>query len=188
MLSHLLVLPTWPKHGNPNNIKQQVVVGSLKGLHIWGVDLTLLHQQFFDDIMLFCQASVSESKVILDILKCFMDASGTLINNDKSNVLFFNIAPQSQRFLARTLGFSIGTMPTKYLGMTPSINSLHVSRWKNLITKIQNHFQNWSFRALNAPSHVFLLKYVLQSTPIYQLSEMATQKSSRTEHYKEKTL
>ena len=96
--------------------------------------------------MLFCQATLFQCKAILDILKLFMDALGTQINKSKSNVLFFNTTPQSKRFLTRTLGFSMGTLPSKYLGMLLSENSLKSSGWKALITIIQKQMLNWSFR------------------------------------------
>ena len=81
-------------------IKSKLQEGQLKGLNLWGPDLTLSHQQFVDDILLFFQAMLREAKAILSVLKDFMATSGTLINNDKSNVYFFKSNEVSQRFLA----------------------------------------------------------------------------------------
>ena len=35
-------------------IKAHLVEGQLKGLKLWGTDVSLPHQQFVDDILLFC--------------------------------------------------------------------------------------------------------------------------------------
>ena len=68
------------------HIKNRINGGELKVLKIFGGGLNLCHQQFVYDIMMFCQATLKESKAILSILKEFMEAFGTLINNDKSNM------------------------------------------------------------------------------------------------------
>ena len=60
------------------HIKSKIQTGQLKGLNLCGAGLKLSHQQFADDFMLFCQATLKESKEILSILKDFMEASGTL--------------------------------------------------------------------------------------------------------------
>ena len=120
---------------------------------------------------------MGETKTILQILDLFMDASGTLVNTDKSNVYFFNVNNATQAFLARTLGFNIGTFPMKYLGVPLSITPLRIADWKDLITKMEKKLHNWAFRVLNAPGRLILLKYVLQSIPIYQLSGRTISKS-----------
>ena len=78
-----------------------------------------------------------------------MEASGTLINNEKSNVYFFNINNDTQRFLARTLGFKIGTFPMKYLGFPMNHSFLKVAGWVYLLNSLHKCLQNWAFRALN---------------------------------------
>ena len=126
-------------------IKQKVLAGEVKGLNLWGPHLTLSHQQFVDDIMLFFQATLRECKAILDILNTFMQPSGMMVNKGKSNVFFLNTAPQSQRFLTRILGFTLGAFPSKYLGMPFSENVVRTSCWKALLTRIQKHMLNWPF-------------------------------------------
>ena len=101
-----------------------------------------------------------------------------MINKGKSNVFFFNTASQSKRFLTRTLGFTLGVFPSKYLGMPFSENVVRSSSWKALLNRIQKLMLNWSFRALNLPSRVILLRAVLQALPIYQLSGMACPKKT----------
>ena len=61
------------------------------------------------------QASLKESRIIIEILTDFTSASGTKIKKDKSDILFFNTSAPSQAFLARIMGLIIGNFLTKYL-------------------------------------------------------------------------
>ena len=106
-----------------------------------------------------------------------MEASGTLVNTDKSNVYFFNTNEPTETFLARTLGFKIGAFPMKYLGVPLNTSSLRIVDWKDLITRLGQNLQNWAFRVLNAPGRLIMLKSVLQSLPVYQLSGRAAPKN-----------
>jgi len=84
-------------------IKAHLAERKLQGLKLWGPQLPLTHQQFVDDILLFGMATLQECKAIINILDIFKAASGTEINNDKSNVYFFNCNVHIQNFLTRTL-------------------------------------------------------------------------------------
>lgn len=64
--------------------------GQLKGLSLFGKDLPLIYQQFADDICLFCLPIFRETKGIQKILKTFAEASGTVINWEKTRIFFFN--------------------------------------------------------------------------------------------------
>lgn len=93
-------------------IKAIVNSGKLKGLRLWGEELTITHQQFLDDVMMYSQSNLKEVKKLLEILEEFTKASGTKINKDKIEIIFFNTLMNSQAFLARTMGFRIGKFPT----------------------------------------------------------------------------
>ena len=126
--------------------------------------------------MMFCQATLREARYLLAIVQDFMNASGTQINKDKSDIFLFNTATQSQAFLEIIMGFRIGTLPSKYLGIPLSLNPLGVEKWNVLLDWIQGRLQNWTIRALNMANRVTLLKAVLQSIPIYQLLGLETPK------------
>lgn len=77
----------------------------IKGLKPWGNNLPITHQQFVDDIMLFCALSLREVKRVKQILDLFMEASGTEINKDKSCTFLFNTLEAVKAHLTRILGF-----------------------------------------------------------------------------------
>lgn len=111
--------------------------------------------------MLFYHVSLREARKIKEILQDFMMALGTLINNEKSNILFFNTTRSIQYFLAHMLGFGIGTLRMKYLGVPLAYNYLNTSYWQDLLVKIQSKHGGWAFCALNVVGRTVLLKVVL---------------------------
>ena len=65
----------------------------------------------------------------------------------------------------------------KYLGMTLNTAPVRIANWKDLIIKVEKRIHNWAFRVLNALGRIIMLKSVLQSLPLYQLSGRACPKS-----------
>ena len=55
-------------------IKARVSSGKLKGLRLWGEELTITHQQFVDDVMMYSQANPKEAKKLVEILEKFTKA------------------------------------------------------------------------------------------------------------------
>jgi len=126
--------------------------------------------------MLFGYPSVHEAASFKSILKVFSDASGTSINKAKSQIFFFHTSPIIQRVVAHILGFSIASLPSKYLG-TPLIDSAikHAS-WRKLLEKLETRLSLWTYRALNMASRLTLIKAVLQAMPLYLFSILAAPK------------
>lgn len=103
-------------------------MGYLKGFFPCGEELSITHQFFlFYDILLFLQASLHEARFLKSILSNFMNAYGTLINGEKSNVFFFNTNPMVQGHLVCFLEFHISNISVKYLGFPLVSNSLRIN-------------------------------------------------------------
>ena len=66
-----------------------------------------------------------------------------------------------KRNIYRILGFSEGTLPSKYLG-APLLDSLlkYVS-WRDLLDRLNLRLSSWTYRSLNLPSRLTLLKSIL---------------------------
>lgn len=74
------------------------------------------HQQFVDENMLFGHPSVQEARQFKTLVSDFSKASGANVNQFKSQIFFFNTPVPSQNAIARILGFTIASLPYKYLG------------------------------------------------------------------------
>lgn len=111
--------------------------------------------------MLYGQATLKEAQKIVKTLSEFNQVAGTKINKEKTKVFFFNTSLAIQIFLACTTGFKIGTLLKKYLGIMLNEHQFRTVNWEPLIKKIRNRMENWTFRSLNAPNQLILLKAIL---------------------------
>eukprot|EP00253_Pinus_taeda_P011612 PITA_11612 len=126
--------------------------------------------------MLFGHSSVQEARTLNAVLDNFSKASGALINKVKSQIFFFNTPPTSQRAIARILGFSVASLPSKYLGAPLIASAIKHSSWTNLLEKLEAKLFLWTHRALNMACRIVLIKAVLQSMSLYLFSIMAAPK------------
>lgn len=95
-------------------IKAAMEYRSLQGIKLSQEAPLITHQQFVDDNTLYGKPTLKQAKQFGSILEEFQQASGTLINGDKSNNFFFNTHPRVQKHLARTLGKSFCKKRTNY--------------------------------------------------------------------------
>eukprot|EP00253_Pinus_taeda_P007377 PITA_07377 len=98
-------------------IAKRKAEGSIKGLQPIRSLPATTHQQFVDDTMLHGTPTVKEAVAYRGILDLFSQASGMEINFSKSTIFFFNTHPVVQAHLSQLLGFRIGSLPLKYLGV-----------------------------------------------------------------------
>ena len=69
-------------------LQKAVLEGNIQGVSICRRAPRISHLLFTDDSLLFCQATYKETKVVLEILKLYVEASSQCINMDKSSVFF----------------------------------------------------------------------------------------------------
>jgi hypothetical protein len=150
-------------------IKAEVALGNWKGLSLHGEKSPATHQQFVDDTMLMATPTLKESLTIMQVFHDFSEASGMHVNEERSNIFFFNTPQLIQCHLIGFLGFQLSKLPLKYLGVPLTKNSLKKKVWEDLLENITKKLGNWSFRPLNIASRIILIKSVLQAMPIYCL-------------------
>ena len=113
--------------------------GKVKGIKI-SKDLSLTHLLFVDDVILFGMGTIEEwisLKVLLDI---FCEASGMLINSEKSCFLCNNLDDGLLTRITHTLPYKTQSMTTgfKYLGYFIKPSGYLVKDWLWLIKKFEN--------------------------------------------------
>jgi hypothetical protein len=84
-------------------LKATVLEGSLTGLPLHNLHPVPSHSQFVDDTLLMNTPMVREATKLNSILSDFSDASGMLLNLDKSKLYFFNTPSLVQAHLSRLL-------------------------------------------------------------------------------------
>jgi hypothetical protein len=154
-------------------LKAAVLEGSLDGLPLHNLHPAPSHSQFVDDTLLLNTPSVREATKLNSILSDFSDASGMLLNLDKSKLFFFNTPVTVQAHLSGLLGIARSTLPSTYLGIPLTGDSTKSISWDSLLLSISNRLNNWTFRPLNIAARLVLLKSVLQALPTYLFTALA---------------
>eukprot|EP00253_Pinus_taeda_P019814 PITA_19814 len=147
----------------------------LKGINLHNAP-TVSHQQFVDDNMIFGHSSIQEARSLNSLLNNFSVSSRACINIIKSQIFFFNTHPSTQRAIARILGFSIASLPSKYLGAPLLESAQKHSSWTSLLERLEARLSLWTYRSLNMASRLVLIKAILQSMPLYLFSTLAAPK------------
>jgi hypothetical protein len=148
-------------------IKVSIQNGSLQGLPLHKLQLTASHSQIVDDTLLMNTPTAQEAIKLSFILSDFSEASGTTFNMAKSQLFIFNTPVEIQHQLSQILNTPVCTLPSRYMGIPLSDSATRNISWDSLLLSITNHLSKWTFRSLNLPTRIILLKSFLQAIPSY---------------------
>jgi len=105
--------------------------------------------------------SLREAQVFKNVLDRFMIALGAAINQEKSQLFFFNTPMLIQNQISRLLGFPRSSFPYKYRGDLLVDKPLEHANWEDLLAKLEACLAFWNHRALNLAGHLIPVKSVL---------------------------
>ncbi|GJZ90557.1 RNA-directed DNA polymerase, eukaryota [Tanacetum coccineum] len=143
--------------------------GIFTGLKI-GTSFSISHLFYADDAVFIGEWSNANLSGITKILHCFSLLSGLNINLKKSHLLGVGIANEVILAAAENLGCATMKTPFKYLGVMVGGNCVKVQAWEDTISKVKARLSNWKLKALSIGGRFTLLRSVLGSTPIYNMS------------------
>ncbi|XP_042974636.1 uncharacterized protein LOC122306268 [Carya illinoinensis] len=123
---------------------------------------------FANDNLLFCQALPKELTKVIGILDLYEQASGQMLNEEKSSVFFNkNTLKEEQELILQLAGIkSTGTFE-KYLGLPAVLGRAKIAAFHSLIDRTWSWVVNWKTNHLSAAGKEILLKAGFQ---IVQLS------------------
>lgn len=132
---------------------------------------TLSHLLFADDVLLFLKAEVSECQKVLDILSTYCEASGQMINFDKSSVQFSsNVSPTLCSSICAMSGLKVSHPSAKYLGLPSFWGRSKAEAYEFLIEKVVSKLQGWKMKLLSQAARETLIKAVVQAIPSYAMA------------------
>nr|GEV98791.1 reverse transcriptase domain-containing protein [Tanacetum cinerariifolium] len=132
--------------------------------------ITLSHLFYADDAVFIGEWSHSNLKGIMNILRCFSLLSGMSINIQKSHLLGVGIPDNCVAEATKSIGCSIMKAPFKYLGILVGDNMSSIKAWDETISKMKKRLSRWKLNTLSVGGCLTLLKSMLGSTPIYNMS------------------
>lgn len=133
------------------------------GFHPQTEDLQLTHLAFADDLMIFSDGTVNSIKCIADTLEDFALWSGLRMNKSKTELYVAGLNNDETADIAR-LGFNIGSLPIRYLGLPLMHRKLRISDYRPLLDKISANFNCWSAKALSYAGRRQLISSVIYGT------------------------
>ena len=133
-------------------------------------EVKLTHVCFADDIFLFSSGTSSSVQVIMDELNKFERYSGLQVNKQKSVVFLSGVNGEVRNDILNITGFSMGSLPLKYLGVPLISTRLSHCDCQPLIDKLLARIQAWTSRSLSFAGRLQLLNSVLYNIQMYWCS------------------
>ncbi|GJU32731.1 RNA-directed DNA polymerase, eukaryota [Tanacetum coccineum] len=151
------------------SFSKAVDVGLFKGILLPG-SISVSHLFYADDAMFLGEWSDSNLKGILNILKSFFLASGLQINVSKSQLLGVGVSRSEVDQAASSIGCSVMNNQFRYLGVMVGQCPSRLNAWDDIIFKLRARLSKWKVKTLSIGGRLTLLKSILGSSPIYNLS------------------
>ncbi|XP_013658178.1 uncharacterized protein LOC125595072 [Brassica napus] len=126
-------------------------------------DPAISHLAFADDIMLFFDGEQSSLQQIAATLQSFASWSGLHMNRAKTELYLAGLSQTETADLA-SLGFSLGSLPVRYLGLPLMHRKLRICDYRPLMDQLKRRFSSWTSCALSFAGRRQLLNTVIAGT------------------------
>lgn len=150
--------------------KRAVREGLLKGVTIGRGNMVIFHLQYADDIIFAVEGTVENAKAVKWILKNFEIISGLSVNFEKSCAYGINVENDLLEEIANELGCRVGSWPIPYLGVKIGGGVNGVEAWTSHVERVRGRLSRWEANLLSLGSRLTLVKSVLSSILVYNLS------------------
>ena len=143
----------------------------LSGISISRNCSKITHLFFADDSILFCKANPEGCQKLVQIFRCYEDASGQKINTDKSSVFFsLNTHQDTKDGIFAILGPMHDSRHSKYLGLSSFIGRSKNQVFSILKDRVGQKLVGWKGKLLSICGKEVLFKAVAQAIPTYTIS------------------
>ncbi|XP_039060736.1 uncharacterized protein LOC120204786 [Hibiscus syriacus] len=126
--------------------------------------------QFADDLIIFSGASKMQILNVKRVFRVVQVISGLQLNLRKCKLFGVNLNDEDVNEWTNTIGCSVGSFPSEYLGLTLGDSRNSAAIWNPVISNFSKKLTGWKAASLSLAGRLVLLKSVLCSLPIYYLS------------------
>lgn len=145
--------------------------GHLTGIQLARGSPRLTHCMFADDTIVFLRATLSNCVVFEKILQDYCQASGQMINLDKSNLFFSINTPEDIRTdVALRLGIREVGNPGNYLGLPVLWDSSKQQALAFVKDIVGQKVMGWKRKSLSFAGREVMIKAVINAIPTYSMS------------------
>ncbi|XP_039006622.1 uncharacterized protein LOC120134212 [Hibiscus syriacus] len=123
----------------------------------------LPHLYFADDLLVFCKGSMDSVVGVQAVLDIFYSMSGLKLNASKCEIYPAGISAQQCAAIKDITGFTLGSLPVRYLGVPLVSRKLSVKDCHSLIDKIKAKLNIWANKHLSFAGRLQLIRAVLFS-------------------------
>ena len=152
-------------------ISREEIKGNIRGVHLANGVPPITKLFYADDVMLFCNAKMSEIRSLLNCLDCYGKWFGQIISGEKSDI--FNskgVHPEFLRQVKDQLGFKKLRHGTKYLRVPLFLSNNKAKDFAYVKEKVDVRLASWKSKCLSWAGRATLIKSVAQSIPNYTMS------------------
>ncbi|XP_071914052.1 uncharacterized protein [Coffea arabica] len=129
------------------------------------------HLAFADDVLVFTNGSEVALKRVMRVLDDYQQASGQLINPQKSGYLVHpSLSPSRRRVIERITHFSRQALPIRYLGFPLYTGKSKAVYFGEVCQTVVANVMSWKSRLLSTGGRLVLIKHVLSAIPVHLLS------------------
>lgn len=145
--------------------------GTLQGIKICREAPRVNHLFFADDSLILMKAKQEHTQELKRLLEVYEQASGQMINRDKSSVFF---SPNTNSHVWEQVRhiLSIGQVARceRYLGLPVSVGRSRKKTFEYIKQRIWARIQGWQEKLLSKAGKEILIKAVAQAIPLYAMS------------------
>ncbi|GKB77897.1 RNA-directed DNA polymerase, eukaryota, reverse transcriptase zinc-binding domain protein [Tanacetum coccineum] len=132
--------------------------------------VTVSHLFYADDAIFVGKWDILNINTIVKVLKCFHMASRLKINLHKSKLMGIGVHSEEVEKAARYMGCATFSTPFTHLGVKVGGLLSRINSWEDFVSKVSSRLSKWKLKTLSIGDRLTLIKSVLSSIPLYQMS------------------
>ncbi|KAG7588702.1 Reverse transcriptase domain [Arabidopsis suecica] len=121
----------------------------------------ITHLLFADDLLVFSNGSRKSLAGIAEVMSRFREMSGLDMNPSKSEIFFGGYSDVDARDLSVAAGITLGTFPTRYLGLPLNPTRISFATLQPFLERITSKIHAWTAKFLSFAGKIRLVSSVI---------------------------